>query len=349
MAASDMLTADELRACLDLGKALTSQLEPPRLLPALLERVSALLPADNWSLLLLDEASGQLRFAVTVGLDLELVKDLRLEPGQGIAGQAVLQRRALVVDDVAACQHFFPEVDQLAGFSTRSIMCAPLIFAGRPLGAIEVINPRRMDAPVLEVLAIVADFVAIAAENARRFQRIHDLSIHDDLTGLFNTRHLYQSLADLIAQGEPFALVFMDIDDFKHVVDTHGHLLGSQVLQEVAQTIRACLPQAAYGVSYGGDEFVVVLPGAGKEQALDRARQIKQGLQDAIYLAGQGLAVRLAASLGVAAYPQDAQDLKGLLALADQAMFNIKRHGKNAVGPSASAPINGSSGPVAGT
>lgn len=338
MASSHHLSVAELWACLDLGKALTSQLEPPRLLTALLEQVSALLPADNWSLLLMDEQSGQLRFAVTVGLDLDLVKDLRLAPGQGIAGQAVLQGRTLVVEDVSDCQYFFPRVDQMAGFSTRAIMCAPLIFAGRPVGALEVINPRSMDAKVLEVLAIVADFVAIAAENAQRYQRIHDLSIHDDLTGLFNTRHLYQSLAHLIAQGGPFALIFMDLDDFKRVVDTHGHLLGSQVLQEVAQTIRACLLEPACGVSYGGDEFVVVLPGAGKDQALAKAREIKDRLAATCYLASHGLDVRLQASLGVAAFPQDARDLKGLLALADQAMFNVKRHGKNAVEPGPGAP-----------
>jgi diguanylate cyclase (GGDEF)-like protein len=226
-------------------------------------------------------------------------------------------------------------------------MCAPLIFADRPLGAIEVINPRRMDAKVLELLSIVADFVAIAAENAQRYQRIHDLSIHDDLTGLFNTRYLYQSLEQLIAQGDPFALIFMDMDDFKRVVDTHGHLLGSQVLQEVAQTIVSCLAPPAYGVSYGGDEFVVVLPGAHKDQAMARALEIKQSLAANSYLTRRGLDVRLRASLGVAAFPQDAQDLRGILALADQAMFNIKRHGKNAIGRVPPAGLNGSGDDVA--
>lgn len=134
----------------------------------MLERVSALLPSDNWSLLLLDEQSGQLRFAVSVGLDLELAKDLRLDPGQGIAGQDVLQGRTLVVEDVSARPHFFAQVDRMAGFSARFIICAPLVFAGRPLDALEVVNPSSMDAKGLEMLAIVAESVAIAAENAQR-------------------------------------------------------------------------------------------------------------------------------------------------------------------------------------
>lgn len=332
MTSSGQLSKKELWACLELGKALTSQLEPPRLLAALLDRVSALLPADNWSLLLLDEQTNQLRFEVTVGLDRELVKDIRLEVGQGVAGQAVLQQKTLVVRDVDRCQCFFAQVDQVAGFRTRSLMCAPLVFAGKALGAIEVVNPRSLDDSVKELLNTVADFVAIAAENARRYQRIHDLSIHDDLTGLYNTRYMYQSLQELVETGQPFALIFLDLDDFKRVVDTHGHLMGSQVLQEVAQTIRDCLAEPAYGVSYGGDEFVVVLPGASREEALAKANEINQRLCSTDYLTNRDLRVSLGASLGVAAFPQDAVDLRGLLALADQAMFNVKRQGKGSVG-----------------
>lgn len=331
MTASENLSTAELRACLDLGKALTSQLEPPLLLQALLERVSALLPADNWSLLLLDEESQSLRFAVTVGLDPGLVKDVRLKVGQGVVGQAVLQGKTLVVEDVEHCEFFYAHIDQMAGFSTKALMCAPLIFAGKVLGALEVVNPRRMDDTVLELLNVVAEFVAIAAENTRRYQRIHDLSIHDDLTGLYNTRYLYQSLQSLVEAGGPFALIFMDLDNFKRVVDTHGHLLGSRVLQEVAQTIRECLSGPAYGVSYGGDEFVMVLPGASKQESLDQARQINQRLCATPYLASHGLNVSLQASLGTAAFPRDASDVRGLLALADQAMFNVKRHGKGQV------------------
>jgi diguanylate cyclase (GGDEF)-like protein len=88
----------------------------------------------------------------------------------------------------------------------------------------------------------------------------------------------------------------------------------------------------AFGVSYGGDEFVVVLPGMGKRQALHKAEEIRQTLSQTSFLTNRGLQVQLQASFGVATYPEDATDRTGLLALADQAMFNVKRRGKNAVG-----------------
>jgi diguanylate cyclase (GGDEF)-like protein len=90
----------------------------------------------------------------------------------------------------------------------------------------------------------------------------------------------------------------------------------------------------AFGVSYGGDEFVVVLPGLGKRQALDTAEEMRRTLSQTQFLANRGLQVHIEASFGVATYPEDATDRTGLLALADQAMFDVKRRGKNAVGVS---------------
>ena len=115
---------------------------------------------------------------------------------------------------------------------------------------------------------------------------------------------------------------------------TYGHLNGTRTLQEVAATIRQCMHAPAFGVSYGGDEFVVVLPGLGKQQALDQAEELRRTLSQTPFLATRGLQVHIEASFGVATYPEDATDRTGLLALADQAMFDVKRRGKNAVGVS---------------
>lgn len=166
-------------------------------------------------------------------------------------------------------------------------------------------------------------------------QKFKEQAIHDNLTGLFNTRYLYTALPALIkksaASGGVFSLVFMDIDDFKQVVDTHGHLNASKALQEIAATLMAALPAPAYGVAYGGDEFVLVLPGFDKQQALDMAETIRQRIKETIYLQKAGLKVRIHSSLGVSTFPHDADTLSELLALADQAMFSVKERGKDSV------------------
>ena len=337
------LTRHQLLSCLELGKALAAELDADRVLDTILHKVSALLPAEHWSLLLLDEATGELHFELSVDLEPSLVRDLRLRLGEGVAGQVALSQQPMMVGDVGASTSFSPRVDQLSGFTTTSLLCAPLLFGGRALGVIEVVNPRDLSAGALHLLTIIADYAAIAVENARRYHQIQTLAIQDSVTGLYNTRYLYQTLETLLIESAeaavPLSLLFLDIDNFKRVVDTHGHLHGTQTLQEVAVLLRQCVTAPAFGVSYGGDEFVVVLPRTSKQQARLKAEEMRERLCQTCFLANRGLEVYIQASFGIATYPEDASDRTGLLALADNAMFDIKRRGKNAVGVSqASVP-----------
>jgi diguanylate cyclase (GGDEF)-like protein len=330
-----MLTCSELLSCLELGKAVTSELHSELLFARILQKVSEILPAENWSLLLLDEAAEELRFELSVGLDLEQVKDIRLRLGHGVAGRVALEQKPMVVPDVSQCEFFAIQVDQRTRFVTRSIVCVPLIFGGKTLGVIEVVNPRNLKEDALQLLSIIADYAAIAVENMRRYREIQNLVIHDDLTGLYNTRYLYKALSDLAEHAEatntPFSIIFMDIDNFKQVVDTYGHLKGSQTLQEIAGTIRGCLSEPAFGVAYGGDEFVAVLKDFDKSRAVQKAEEIRSTIKQAVYLSSYGHSVSLRASFGIATFPDDARDVTALLASADRAMFEVKEKGKDAV------------------
>ena len=173
-------------------------------------------------------------------------------------------------------------------------------------------------------------------ELRRDRKKFRSLAIHDNLTGLYNTRHLYKVLDDLIEENlitkKPFSLIFMDMDNFKRVVDTYGHLNGSQALKEVAITIKSCLRTPCFGVAYGGDEFVIVLPGFNKLQATEKAEQIRSQMKHTTYLTKAGHNVHLGASFGLATFPEDTDNRTGLLALADQAMFRIKQTGKDSIG-----------------
>ena len=161
------------------------------------------------------------------------------------------------------------------------------------------------------------------------------LAEHDNLTGLFNTRYLYQRLNQMIRDDLtdeiPFSLIFMDIYNFKHVVDTYGHLNGSRVIQEVAQTIQSTLSLNDFAVAYAGDEFIIVLPGLDRNETKDRAEMIRQKMRNTTYLSEINYAIHLSASFGISTYPHDTTDLTRLLSIADQAMFDVKAHGKDAV------------------
>jgi len=175
------------------------------------------------------------------------------------------------------------------------------------------------------------------AEEALRAseQRFREQAMRDNLTGLYNRRYLYQSLTDLIehakANGSGVSVIFMDLDRFKSVVDTYGHLNGSRTIKEVATTIRETLEKPAYAVAYAGDEFVVVLPDFDQAQAVEQAKKIRIRIKNEVFLRDQGFEVQIRASFGVATFPDHAADMTNLLATADHALFGAKGSGKDAV------------------
>jgi diguanylate cyclase (GGDEF)-like protein len=187
------------------------------------------------------------------------------------------------------------------------------------------------------VISLIDITKRVETEEALRAseQRFREQSLRDNLTGLFNQRYLYYSLPQLLKAAKdyhtPVSLIFLDLDNFKKVVDTHGHLNGSRVIQEVAGTIKAALLAPCYAVSYAGDEFVVVLPDFDETQAVQKAEDLRALIGGTVYLRGRGQEVHVQVSCGIATYPTHAHDAESLLMAADTALFHIKGTGKGAI------------------
>jgi GAF domain-containing protein len=165
------LTHQQLMDCVEVGKAITAELEPAKLLSTIMEKVSRLLPSEVWSLLLLDEKARELRFEISIDLDPKMVRDIRLPLGKGVAGRAALKQHLIIVEDVSRCQYFDDEVDRLSGQKTHSLICVPILFGGRTLGVLEIVNPRSINPTIVSLLNLLADYLAIAIENTRRFKK----------------------------------------------------------------------------------------------------------------------------------------------------------------------------------
>lgn len=330
--------ADTLRTCVEVGKSLTSTLNLQEILELIMLKVSQLIRAQNWSLLLKNEESGELTFEIVVGINKELVNGLHLLPGEGIVSHVVETGRAVFIPDVNDSPLFNKNVDLHTGFTTRSIICLPLIIRGKSLGVIEIVNVKDMKIFELEdfpILTILADYAAIAIENSRYVDKIRKMSIMDEYTGLYNYRYLHQILDEFfskIDQKTQLAVVFMDIDNFKSVVDNYGHLLGTILLKEIGETITSNLSEQDILIKYGGDEYVIILPGRSKTQAVKHSENILRAIRESTYLKSEAEPTRVTASIGIAAYPEDAEAKKELLILADNALFTVKSSTKNRVG-----------------
>jgi len=329
---------ERLMACIEFSKVLASVYDMETLLTAVLERINAIIPAKNWSLLLIDPKTGELYFAVVVGVAPEAVKDIRLKPGEGVAGAVVQTGQPIFIPDVDKDPRFCDRVDSLTGFDTKSIIAQPLIVRGEVIGVFEVINvedQRFFREKFLPHLAILADYVAIAVDNVRNLQKLKTRTYIDEVTGFYNTRYLIQKLDRLIpqlqARGEHFSLIFLDLDNFKTVVDRHGHLRGTKVLSEVAWVMHKELGPDDSLVRYGGDEFVILLPGKPQPEALEITRRLRSTLNNTAFLQDEGLGIKVTASYGIATLPDDAQDRETLLFIADRALFGSKGQGRDRI------------------
>lgn len=326
-------------ACFEVGKLLTSTLNLQDILELIIQKISQLVDAQNWSLLLRNSATGELTFEIVEGENKKLLKGLRLPPGKSIVSSVVESGTPVFLTNARADPWFNDAIDKITRFRTESIICIPLMIYGEVLGAIEIINVKNIEAfktEELPVLSILADYAAIAIKNSHYVANIQRMSITDEYTGLYNARYLHQILDDMILQagdrGSPLAVVFVDLDNFKDVVDTYGHLSGTQVLKEIGGTISACLSVEDILIKYGGDEYVILIPGADKQTALDKTESILQSIRISDYLQSASKPVRLTASFGIAVYPVDATTKTELLILADNSMYKVKKSHKNGVG-----------------
>jgi diguanylate cyclase (GGDEF)-like protein len=217
----------------------------------------------------------------------------------------------------------------------------PLVCRNRTVGALVGLDPvPSATVPVLGPALAVAirtilEPVATALENAMRFQRSEAASLTDDLTGLYNSRYLNQVLRReskrASRSGRPLSLLFIDLDGFKQVNDRHGHLAGSKALVEAAVIIRGSARETDVAARFGGDEFSVILPDTGCDGALSVAERVRDRISVCRFLASDGLAVHLTASIGVATLPDVAGSAEELLRAADVAMYRVKDAGKNGI------------------
>jgi diguanylate cyclase (GGDEF)-like protein len=214
-----------------------------------------------------------------------------------------------------------------------------LRFRDRCLGVIELINcigPEGFSKRNLLLLEALADFAAIALENARHVQRIYELTITDDCTGLYNARHLNFILETELSRSQrynyEFALVFIDLEGLQNVADSFGPLRRSKLLAEIGQLIKANCRLIDFAFRYGDNEFVMLLPQTSKENGILVAKLLHKSIRETTWLASEGLNVRITASIGVAAFPGDSTTKIGLLEVADEAMYQVKSTTRDGVG-----------------
>jgi len=285
------------------------------------------LPASAWVVYAVD-AAGVKTFGAR-GLN------AALEPAAVAVGHWILKHgETCAVMDVALDSRF-------GGTGPAAVIAFPLDCRGRTVGALVGLDrlpasrEPRLAAATEAALLQALEPGAIALDNALRVARAEALSVTDDLMQLYNSRYLSQVLRRETKRasrsGRPLSLLFIDLDGFKSINDTHGHLYGSRALVEAAGLIRLSARETDVVSRFGGDEFALILPDTGSEGAAAVGERIRERIGAHGFLHADGLDIHLTVSVGVATLPDVAASTEGLIQAADQAMYHVKERGKNGI------------------
>jgi diguanylate cyclase (GGDEF)-like protein len=329
----------EERAMLfEILRMTSSSPELSAVLSALVDRVGQLLHMREAVLFLFNEEEQSFSVEASYGVrDTAAIKGRSLALGEGLSGKVGHTREPLVVPDLASV----PEFQGFWGNTERngSLAAVPILSQEKLLGVLSV--TRAENAPIsdthLKLLCAIADNAALAIRNAQLFERMRDLSTHDELTGLANRRllrtHLDREIDRARRFNKAFAVLVLDIDHFKYLNDRHGHPCGDAALREVSQLLSNHVRKVDSVARVGGEEFMVLLP----RTDTDDARLVAEKLRSAIVMhpfagGADQPGGALTVSVGVAELAAtDDERGDSLIGRADQALYAAKRAGRNRV------------------
>ncbi|HEY4001744.1 MAG TPA: sensor domain-containing diguanylate cyclase [Candidatus Xenobia bacterium] len=333
-----VLRYEELSVLYDASETIVSNMDLEEVSRLILTKAHEILDVKTASLMLLDPETNTLRVKDALGLNPELIHEIKLNIGEEISGWVAREGKPLLIEDIEKHPEF-RKVNQ-ENYATRSLLSVPLKIKDRVIGVLNVNNKLSgevFNSGDLKILAALASLAAISIENATTYKN----AITDRLTRLYNygyfREQLYKKVAQSLADNEPMTLLMFDIDHFKYFNDRNGHELGNVCLVGVAGIcMENCrqkgdrLPDLV--ARYGGEEFLILLSGVPKAPAAGTAERIRSAIETTQFEGGQNQPMgKVTISVGVAEVPGDAQNGDDLINAADQALYRAKRAGRNQV------------------
>lgn len=302
----------------------TSNLELDTLASETLHYLIASLRANGGAIL--TEQGGELHTAAAFAIDQE--KSLL---NNSILRYAVeKQKRQLI---------HFPEDIVMEGVLTqyrpKELLLEPIVYKQVTIGMILLVSVEHFSERELEKLSAYGPMLSMAFNNAITHQQMQQLAALDALTGIYNRRFGYNRLQEefsrAIRSSSSLSLIMFDIDHFKSINDTYGHMVGDKLIVSITKNVNSVIREGDVMIRYGGEEFLCVLPGASQQDAQFVAERIRIIVRDTV-LKNDEQAIQATVSLGTVTYPQkDVKDIQQLIKLADEAMYNAKKSGRNRV------------------
>ena len=314
----------ELRRLLDMSGELSGSLDPHQVAEVMAGHLARAMGVGECIISYWDRDAGRVE---SLGYyPAHRIRDI--EPSYEVGGfpetLRVLERQVEVIVDVDDPIADPAEVELMRQDGNRVLAMLPLVVKGQSIGLVELVSdvPVTFDDERLALARTMANEAAMALENARLYEDARKLADRDPLTGFYNHRFLHERLGEEVIRAQrgrrPLSMLMLDLDDFKLVNDTFGHLFGDRVLTWTAELIRSTLRGSDIPARYGGDEFAIMLPDTDGDDARRAAERILEAFRDHAYVGEQRGPVPIGASIGVATFPADGRNATDLIAAADK-------------------------------
>ncbi len=328
----------QLEAIHDIGRSVASILDPQALYEELVRAVRERLGYSTVAMLVPDASQEELVLVAAAGMRIspESLAEgrVRIRMSEGIVGHVARTRGSYYTGDVRSDPYYKDLGD---GADIRSELAVPILAGEALLGILkmESSNPNEFDDTDVVALEAVADQAAVSLRNAHAHALVALQARTDSLTGVLNHRaligRLEQELSRARRSEQCLSVLFLDVDHFKEINDSYGHDAGDAVLREVSRLVKGTLRAEDTVGRYGGEEFVILLPGAERQESLGIAERIRATIAAHSFTGTGGASVGMTVSLGVATYPDAGGTQADLLRSADRALYQAKRLGRNRV------------------
>jgi len=322
--------SDELDTLKKLSLNLTSSLNLPTVLDAVVTEAIRLVKKARAAHIFLYNPDGNLEFGAAInseGVRNQLTWAPRKE---GLTYTVARSGEQIVVDDMGSHPSFKESTDDWEG----SIIGIPLKFSDNVVGVMDLSKSvvGGFSPSELRLLGLLADQAAVAISNASLHQMVSAQAYTDTVTGIHNRRalddHLEQEVYNARRNGYSFAVIMMDLDGFKEVNDTYGHATGDQVLRVMSNYLAILLRSSDFLVRYGGDEFTLILSKTDPPAARLVMEKVLEKVKDFSFDAPNGDKIKLGLSAGIAFYPVHALTAADLLRASDDALYQAKKHNR---------------------
>lgn len=326
---------EKLKVVINTNTAITNSLNKEDILKVILEQTKKILTCEYVTILLVDKEIGKLKFAVlSKEEEKEILKDINLDKGEGIAGTVWATGTPMLIKNTKNDYRFCNKVDKKTDSDTQSILAVPLTVDGEIIGVLEAINKTKGtfsytgDLKLLQYLSIQS---AIAIKNSQLYEE----SNTDGLTKIANHKYFIRRLNEEFQRTKRFnnnlSYAMIDIDHFKNFNDTYGHQLGDEVLKSVAKILKEKTKASDIPCRYGGEEFAIIYTETNKKDALIAAERLRKLIED-FNIDWEGKIIHITISIGVVTFPeQRAKTYHEIIKMADTALYQAKRNGRNRV------------------